>query len=87
MGPDGASYSAEAFVDDDLEGEKQYGAAVLFIRWSADGSKPAGHLETGYLAHGETAKIARSAVDRLTLFAVKEHLDRLVEESKGRSCW
>jgi hypothetical protein len=87
MGPDGASYSAEAYVDEDVQEYGRYGAAVLFIRWSADGSQPEGHLETDFLAHGDTPEAVRSAVDGLTLFDLKEHLDRLVEESKGRPDW
>jgi hypothetical protein len=87
LGPDGISYSVDAYVDEDPDENGQYGAAVLFIRWSESGSQPEGHLETGYLAHGDTPGHATSLVERLTLFELKELLDRLVEESKGRPAW
>ena len=87
FGPDGISYSVDVYVDSEPEENGQYGAAVLFIRWSKSGSQPEGHLETGYLAHGDTPSHAKSLVERLTLFELKELLDRLIEESKGRPGW
>jgi hypothetical protein len=86
-GSDGASYSAEIFVDEEPQDDNRFGAAVLFIRWSAADSQPEGHLETDYLAYGPTAEAARTAVENLTLHDLKEHLDRMIEESKGRPVW
>ncbi len=87
LGPDGISYSAEVYVDEDVQQDGRFGAAILFVRWSAKGSQLEGHLETEYLAHADTPEAARCTVDRLTLFDLKGHLDRLVEESKGRPDW
>ena len=39
-----------------------------------------GHLETDYLAYGDTEETARDAVGRMTLDAVKRVLDDLVRE-------
>jgi hypothetical protein len=87
LGHDGFSYTAEVYIDDDSQADGRFGAAVLFIRWPKEGVRPEGHLETGYLEHGDTQEIARSNLERLTLLELKEHLDRLVEESKGRPDW
>lgn len=87
LGPDGFSYTAEVYIDSDSQADGRFGAAVLFIRWPKEGSKPEGHLETAYLEHGETQEVARSNLERLTLLELKAHLDRLVEESKGRPDW
>jgi len=87
LGPDGFSYSAEVYVDEETRVDGRFGAAVLFIRWSESGSQPAGHLETEYLAHADTPAAAKASLEHLTLHEVKEHLDRLIEESKGRPAW
>jgi hypothetical protein len=87
LGSDGVSYSAEVYVDEKVQEDGRYGAALLFIRWSGSGSQAEGHLETDYVAHGATPEIAQAVVERLTLFQLKEHLDRLVEEAKGRPDW
>jgi hypothetical protein len=87
LGPDGVSYSAEVYVGEDSQVNGRFGAAVLFVRWSAADTQPDGHLETGYLSHGETPEMAKATVEGLTLIEVKQHLDRLVEETKGRPDW
>ena len=86
-GADNVSYTAEILVDEEPDEGKQFGAAVLFIRWSPDSDQPDGHLETAYLARGETPAQARKAVEGLTLYKLKEHLDRLIEDRKGRPDW
>lgn len=87
LGSDGASYSVEVYVDEEPQEDGRFGAAVLFIRWSNADSRPEGHLETGYLAQEATQERARAAVEGLTLHDLKAHLDRLVEEAKGRPGW
>lgn len=87
LGPDGTSYSAEIYVDDDSQEDGRFGAAVLFIRWSQANDQPDGHMETAYLAQGETRAQARTAVEGLTLYELKEHLDRLIEDRKERPDW
>ncbi|MFC1640175.1 hypothetical protein ACFL3B_05370 [Gemmatimonadota bacterium] len=86
-GADGNSYTAEIIVDEEPDESQQFGAAVLFIRWSLDGDQPDGHLETAYVAHGETRDQVKAAVEKLTLHELKEHLDRLIEDRKERPDW
>jgi len=76
-GRDGASYTAATYVDDLPAADGRYGAALLFVRWSAHGDRPEGHLETPYLAHGTTAADAVQPLLALSLHEVKAHLDRL----------
>jgi hypothetical protein len=85
-GLDGRAYSVAIYVDavDDLKG--RFGAALLFIRWSAAGDQPEGHLETDYLDFGPTQENVEEAVKRLSLHQVKAHLDRLVAGA-GSSAW
>lgn len=78
-GSDGKAYSAGVFSDDDPGGDGQFGAALLFIRWSS-ANEPDGHLETEYLARAADPAAAEAAVGRLTLGQVKAALDRLIAE-------
>jgi hypothetical protein len=79
-GPDGLAYTVATFVDATPDALGRYGAALLFLRWSAaaDRPAPAGHLETDYLAFGPTPDEAEAPVLALTLAEVKAHLDRCV---------
>ncbi|OLC99401.1 MAG: hypothetical protein AUI88_01760 [Gemmatimonadetes bacterium 13_1_40CM_3_70_8] len=78
-GTDGRAYSVATFVDDVPNAKGQYGAALLFVRWSEGGDRPVGHLETEYLVWGTTPAEALAPVLALTLQEVKQHLDRCVD--------
>ena len=86
-GADGVSYTAEIILDEEPDEGNQFGAAVLFVRWSLDTDQPDGHLETAYLTHGETRAQAKAAVENLTLYELKEYLDRLIEDGKECPDW
>lgn len=77
-GTDGAAYTVSTLVDDDPDPSGLYGAALLFVRWSEAGETAVGHLETDYLAFGQTADAALAPVLALTLAEVKAHLDACV---------
>lgn len=77
-GTDGAAYTVSTLVDDDPDPAGRFGAALLFVRWSAAGEKAVGHLETDYLAFGGTPDEALAPVLALTLAEVKAHLDACV---------
>jgi len=66
------------FVDDDPDPAGRFGAALLFIRWSAAGDHAVGHVETEYLAFGSTPDAALAPLLALSLEEVKAHLDRLL---------
>ncbi len=78
-GTDGRAYSVATFVDDAPNAQGQYGAALLFVRWSDSGDRPVGHLETEYLAWGATPAEALAPVLALTLQEVKRQLDRCID--------
>jgi len=71
---DGRAYSVATFTADT---DGQVGAALLFVRWG-EGEHPVGHLETDYLAFGDTADEAQASLLALTLEQVKAHLDACV---------
>ena len=80
-GADGQAYSVATFVDDTPDAHGQFGAALLFVRWSEAGDRPVGHLETEYLAFGRTAADALEPLLRLTLRDVKAYLDGCIERA------
>jgi hypothetical protein len=77
----------ETYVDDEPCEDGRYGAAVLFVRWSADGDAAVGHLESDYIEYGDTADEARDAIRRLTLHQLKAQLDHLIESRKETPDW
>ncbi len=86
-GSDGNAYSAEAYVDDEPCEDGRYGAAILFVRWSLTGDRPEGHVETEYLAFGDTSEEAGASLKELTLHQLKDHLDRLIDSRKDFPDW
>jgi hypothetical protein len=81
-GSDGLPYSVGVFSDDDRGPDGRFGAALLFIRWSASNA-PDGHLESEYLAFSDTATAAEAEVGRLSLHDVKRILDALIASHRG----
>jgi hypothetical protein len=69
------------FSEDDPGLDGRFGAALIFVRWSAT-NEPDGHLETGFLAYDADPARAEATVGQLTLDQVKAHLDRLIAERR-----
>ena len=76
-GADGNAYTVSIFVEDEPDARAQFGAALLFLRWSQGGERPIGHVETDYLVFGATPEQARALLAELPLQEVKRHLDLL----------
>lgn len=86
-GSDGRAYSADVFVDATAGADGRFGAALFFVRWSADGDRPDGHVETGYVAYGATGAEAREAARALTLHDVKRVLDAAIASDGRPQAW
>ncbi len=86
-GSDGASYSVDVYIEEDQTANKQFAGALIFVRWSPDGTQPVGHLETGFLVYADRRLEAKTAVHELTLHEVKEHLEKLIERHKELADW
>jgi hypothetical protein len=87
QGSDGASYSVDVYIEEDQRAEAKYSAALIFVRWSADGAQPVGHLETEYLVRSDRRADAKAALYALSLHDVKEHLERLIERKQEIPDW
>jgi hypothetical protein len=77
-GSDGQPYTVALYVDDDPDEHGRFGGALLFVRWSAAGDAPIGHLETDCLVSGATPDEARERLGALSLYDVKAMLDHLI---------
>ncbi len=86
-GSDGRAYSAALYVDDAPGPDGRFGAALLFVLWTAAGEHPEGHLETDYLAYGATAAEAEAALRALSLWDVKAQLDAVIERHRALPEW
>ncbi len=86
-GRDGKAYSVAIYVDETPGPDGCFGAALLFVRWSADGARPEGHVETEYLAAGATPGEAETSLRALTLWDVKQRLDAAIERLGATPEW
>jgi hypothetical protein len=77
-GSDGQAYSVAIYVEDQPDGRGRYGASLLFVRWSAGGDRPTGHVETDVLAWGSTPEQAGDRLRPLSLYDVKAALDEAI---------
>lgn len=86
-GSDGRAYSVALYVDDAAGPDGRFGAALLFVRWTAEGDHPEGHLETEYLAYGASAAEAETALRALSLWDVRAALDGAIERHRALPEW
>src|SRR5665213_1830664 len=77
-GKDGASYSVEIVADEVREPQGRFGAYLLFVHWRRGDPVASGHLETDYIAFGDSEDAARSALGAMLLNDVKRALDELI---------
>ena len=84
-GKDGASYSVDIVVDEVRDPRGRFGAYLLFVHWRRGDPVAAGHLETDYIAFGETEDIARIALGAMRLSDAKIALDELITRAETPS--
>ena len=78
-GSDGMSYSVAIESDATGAAARPWGAYFLFMRWRRVGPQGVeGHLESDFLAHGETPTKAREALGAMSLNGVRAELERLI---------
>lgn len=82
-GSDGQAYSVAIYIEDEPDLRGLFGAALLFVRWSASGDRPVGHLESETLVWGKTPEEAASRLESLSLYDVKSALDEAIAKAPG----
>ena len=79
QGSDGISYSVAIEADRTGDAERPYGAYFLFVRWRRLGTQGVeGHLESPFLAYGESPVRARVALGAMPIEEAKVVLDDLI---------
>lgn len=86
-GCDGQAYSVGVLVDELSDGTGRFGAAFVFVRWTATGDRPAGHAETPYLAFGSSPVEAERELHGMSLLDVKRELDRAITARAALGEW
>jgi hypothetical protein len=86
-GSDGGAYSAAVLVDDEPDAAGRFGGAFLFVRWSAGGDLPTGHVETDYVVFGVSPDEAKRRLGDMSLLQVKAELDRAIATRVGNPDW
>lgn len=91
-GSDGLSYSVSIEADATGEPARPFGAYFLFPRWRRIGAQGVdGHLETPFLAWGESPGAAREALGawsiRDTRQALEDAIAALVGDAPARRWW
>ena len=84
-GKDGESYSVEIVADEVRESRGRFGAYLLFVHWRRGDPVATDHLETDYIAFGETAAAAQTALGAMPLSEVKRTLDELIARAAAPS--
>jgi hypothetical protein len=77
-GSDGHAYSVAVYVDDEPDARGRFCASLLFVRWSPNGDRPVGHVESEALAWGRTPAEAADRLEALSLYDVKAALDEAI---------
>ena len=80
-GKDGASYSVDIVADEVREPRGRFGAYLIFVHWRRGDPVASGHLETGYIAFGDSEDTARTALGAMLLSDVKHTLDELISRA------
>jgi hypothetical protein len=84
-GSDGAAYSVEIETDETDEPDAPWGAFLLFVKWSSGEPRVSGHLESDFLARGNSEAEVRKRVGDLPLQRVREILEMLIRERAPRA--
>ena len=82
-GSDGQPYSVGIYLQEEPNERGLYGAALLFVRWSPEGDRPVGHVETDILVWGKDPEDADQRIKLLSLYDVKAALDEAIDRAPG----
>lgn len=78
-GLDGQPYTVDVDVEETDDPRGPYVSFLVFVRWAATGGGIMEHVESGDIAHGQTAEEAKQGALDLSLYEVKAELDAAIE--------
>lgn len=82
-GRDGTSYSVEVMTDTTGDAAQPWAGYLMFVRWQSGDPVAMGHVETGYLAYGQSEDEARAKVGAMQLNEALAELNRALELREG----
>jgi hypothetical protein len=83
-GSDGFSYSVEILAQHEPQDREPWAAFFLFVKWARIGSQsPEGHLESDYVARGDTEQEAVANAGKLSLNETSAMLNLLIQRASG----
>ena len=77
-GPDAQPYTTDIDTEQTGDPDRPWAAFLVFVRWAATGAGIMGHVTSDDVAWGDTEEEARMAALDLTLYELKDELDRAV---------
>ena len=80
QGKDGSAYTVAIETEESETVAGSWVAYLVFVRWADGGTAIMGHLETADVASGGNREEARQAAAALPLTAVKQLLDKTIEQ-------
>ncbi len=81
-GSDGQPYTVDVDTEQTGDPDRPWAGFLVFLRWAATGAGIMGHVTSDDVAHGRTEEDARAAVLGLTLYELKEELDRAIDRKR-----
>jgi hypothetical protein len=84
-GSDGGSYSVDILVDEVRDARGRFGAYLLFVHWRHGDPVASGHVETDYIAFGDSEQDARAVLGATLLSDAKRMLDELIARDAAPS--
>lgn len=77
-GADGQPYTVDIDAERTADPDRPWAAFLVFVRWAATGAGIMGHVLSDDIAWGETEDEARKAALDLTIYELKDALDRAI---------
>jgi hypothetical protein len=77
-GADGQPYTVDVDAEETGDPDRPWAAFLVFVRWAATGAGIMGHVTSDDIAWGETEDQARGDALALSLYEIKDALDRAI---------
>lgn len=81
-GSDGQPYTVDIDTEETGDPERPWAGFLVFLRWAATGAGIMGHVVSDDVVWGASEHEARERALELTLFELKEELDRAIERRR-----
>lgn len=81
-GADGQPYTVDIDTEETGDADRPWAGFLVFLRWAATGAGIMGHVVSDDVVWGDSEHEARERALELTLFQLKEELDRAIDRRR-----